>query len=184
MTTTLGFLTVRRHQQHGYFGGYLVVNALARPLEFHCTLPVQPSRAQSVLYGPTLDDFMCGEQIAKALITKAKIKPDLVFTDSRSVLAVCLVTDLQVVALESADMLTPVHEHLSLPTRSLLQYRSMEIGRHVITVAEQSSDQWTSDQWTLLKESLNQLVEKLDLSEPFSRVVEALAEAHPAVKAA
>ena len=82
----LGFITVRHHVEHGYFGGYLILNQLGRPLEFHCTLPVKPSRAQSLLYGPTLDDFICGEQIAKALVTKAKLKPSLLLTDCSAVL--------------------------------------------------------------------------------------------------
>jgi len=83
-----GFVTVRLHSEHGYFGGLLVVNALARPLEFHCTLPVKPSRAQSILYGPTLDDFVCGEQIARALLAKSKSTPIAFFTDTSAVLSV------------------------------------------------------------------------------------------------
>ena len=71
-TISLGFLTVRKHPSRGYFGGFLVLNVLARPLEFHCTLPVQPTRAQQILYGATLDEFISGEQIARALILKAK----------------------------------------------------------------------------------------------------------------
>ena len=82
MATAIGFLTVRRHHEHGYFGGYLLVNALARPLEFYCTMPIRPSRAQTLLYGLTIDDFVCGEQIAKALIAKAKLQPQLILTDS------------------------------------------------------------------------------------------------------
>ena len=67
MTESLGFLSVRRHPEHGYFGGYLITNSIARPLEFHCTMPVKPSRAQELLYGPTMDAFVCGEQIAKVM---------------------------------------------------------------------------------------------------------------------
>ncbi len=52
---SLGFISVRHHAEHGYFGGYLIVNSLGRPLEFHCTLPVKPSRAQELLYGATLE---------------------------------------------------------------------------------------------------------------------------------
>jgi hypothetical protein len=44
-----------------------------RPLEFHCTEPVQPSRAQQILFGPTLRDFLCGEQIGGALLAKCKL---------------------------------------------------------------------------------------------------------------
>ena len=51
----LGFLTVVEHPQHGLFGGYLLLNHGGRPLEFHCTAPIKPNRAQEILYGPTLD---------------------------------------------------------------------------------------------------------------------------------
>ena len=77
MADLVGFLSVRYQPEHGFFGGYLIVNQLARPLEFHCTMPVRPSRSQELLYGSTLNDFVCGEQIAKALTQKAKLKPEI-----------------------------------------------------------------------------------------------------------
>ena len=75
----LGFLTVLEHPQHGLFGGYLVLNAAARPLEFHCTAPIKPNRAQEILYGPTLQSFLYGEQIGRTLLEKAKNSPEFVF---------------------------------------------------------------------------------------------------------
>jgi len=54
----LGFLTVVDHPQYGLFGGYLVLTAAGRPLEFHCTAPIKPNRAQEILYGPTLHAFL------------------------------------------------------------------------------------------------------------------------------
>ena len=71
----LGFLTVLDHPQHGLMGGYLVLNAAGRPLEFHCTAPVKPNRAQQILYGPTLEPFLYGEQIGQALIGEIAIGP-------------------------------------------------------------------------------------------------------------
>ena len=43
--TGIGFLTVVELPQYGLCGGLLVVNAAARPLEFHCTAPVKADRA-------------------------------------------------------------------------------------------------------------------------------------------
>ena len=45
-----GFLTAVDTPTHGLFGGYLVVDSLGRPLEFHCTAPVKVTRAQQILY--------------------------------------------------------------------------------------------------------------------------------------
>src|SRR5487761_1842607 len=84
----IGFLTVVEHEQYGFFGGYLVLNASGRPLEFHCTAPVKPNRAQQILYGPTLEPYLYGEQIGQTLIAKGQARPFVVCTDQRPVLAV------------------------------------------------------------------------------------------------
>ncbi len=82
----IGFLTVTRDVEQGLFGGYLVLNFLGRPLEFHCTAPVRPNRAQEILYGPTLDPYLYGERIGQALLEKSKVAPQLVLTDCPAVL--------------------------------------------------------------------------------------------------
>src|SRR5512137_623050 len=78
---TIGFLTICERPELGIVGGYLVLNTAGRPLEFHCTVPVRPSRAQEILYGPTLKPFLYGEQIGRALIAKAVSQPLFVCTD-------------------------------------------------------------------------------------------------------
>src|SRR5690606_5445249 len=83
----LGFLTVVEDSEHGLFGGYLVLNLIGRPLEFHCTTPLKANRAQQILYGPTLDPYLYGEQIAQTLIRKSAVRPQAVFTDQAAVLA-------------------------------------------------------------------------------------------------
>src|SRR5258708_9642 len=84
----LGLLTLVAHEQHGLFGGYLVLNHNGRPLEFHCTAPVKPNRAQEILYGPTLEPFLYGEQIGRTLIEKSAVEVRLICTDLAPVLAV------------------------------------------------------------------------------------------------
>ena len=84
----LGFLTVCEHEGQGLFGGYLLLNTAGRPLEFYCTTPIRPNRAQEILYGATLKPYLYGEQIGQTLLEKAKTKPLLVFTDVEPVLAV------------------------------------------------------------------------------------------------
>src|SRR6188508_3314430 len=84
--TTFGYLSVINSAEHGYFGGYLIVGPLGRPLEFHCTAPVRPSRAQQILYGPTLEPFLLGEQIAGAMLDAAKLKPSLILANCEATL--------------------------------------------------------------------------------------------------
>ena len=57
----IGFLTVVDEPAHGLFGGYLILNPAGRPVEFHCTAPVKPNRAQEILYGTTLKPYLYGE---------------------------------------------------------------------------------------------------------------------------
>ena len=77
----IGFLTVCDYAEAGICGGYLILNAGGRPLEFHCTAPVKANRAQEILYGPTLKPFLYGEQIGQTLIGRAKVGPLVVVTD-------------------------------------------------------------------------------------------------------
>jgi hypothetical protein len=83
----IGFLTVREFVDAGFCGGFLVLNAVGRPLEFHCTAPVKANRAQEILYGPTLQPFLYGEQIGQTLVSRAKVQPLLVVTDNEPALA-------------------------------------------------------------------------------------------------
>jgi hypothetical protein len=92
----VGFLTVCEHESQGLFGGYLILNTAGRPLEFHCTAPVRPSRAQEILYGATLKAYLYGEQIGQTLLEKAKTTPLVVFTDTEPVLTVRDFTSLPV----------------------------------------------------------------------------------------
>lgn len=80
--TAFGYLSAVHSAEHGYFGGYLTISPLGRPLEFHFTAPVQPSRAQQILYGPTLEQFLLGEQIAGSLLAAARLTPQIILTDS------------------------------------------------------------------------------------------------------
>ncbi|MDX1926411.1 MAG: hypothetical protein SFV81_07835 [Pirellulaceae bacterium] len=174
----LGFITVRHHVEHGYFGGYLILNQLGRPLEFHCTLPVKPSRAQSLLYGPTLDDFICGEQISKALVTKAKLKPSLLLTDCSSVLAFEQVGDEPIALVDSGET-SNQESHLRRPHRADMNLK--RIGASAMRCSVTASSTATSE---LLSEIAPKLAPNFDLTEPFQRIAEALLEAHPIVKAA
>src|SRR5207344_1424341 len=94
---SLGFLTVVENEELGLLGGYLLLNASGRPLEFHCTAPVKPNRTQEILYGPTLRPFLYGEQIGQTLLAKSKLTPLVVCTDNEAVLATRDCTDIPVV---------------------------------------------------------------------------------------
>ncbi len=74
----LGFVVARKIDDFGYCGGYLILNQDGHPIEFHCSLPIQPSRTHEILYGDRIDEFVLGHKIVPALLSKSKIEPQAI----------------------------------------------------------------------------------------------------------
>lgn len=158
----IGFLTAVQIDGLGVAGGYLILNAAGRPLEFHCTAPVKASRVQEILYGPTLKPFLMGEQIGQTLIGKSKLRP----------LVVC--TDL-------AEMLS-LRESVDFPLLQVLNEgdtRGFLLGKNRVGAA----DGHLADE-RAAREGWPAQAEHLDLSEPFTRIREALDEAQRSARQA
>lgn len=153
-----GFLTTIDSAAHGLFGGYLVVDALGRPLEFHCTAPVKVSRAQQILYGPTLQGHLVGRQVGGALLAEGKATPAVVLTDSEAMLH--------------------VRPHTTLPVALV---RRLEEGRSAAgfavgtSVVSPHADDVTRA--AEIEARLATLAAAVDLCEPFERIRAALDEA-------
>ncbi|PQO28328.1 hypothetical protein [Blastopirellula marina] len=178
---TLGFLTVVEHTPGGLFGGLLVLNLAGRPLEFHCTAPVKANRAQEILYGPTLKPYLYGEQIGGALIAKLKSPTLAICTDSEHVLSLRDHADVPVVLVppSSSDALTASEVSSSYQTDATQvavappHIRSFQLGSYEVAVSSQheADCQLLADIW-------QQRSVELDLNEPFTRIREAIEEAH------
>ena len=192
----LGFLTVIEHPQYGLFGGYLVLNAAGRPLEFHCTAPIKPNRAQQILYGPTLESFLYGEQIGQTLINQASIPPMLICTDREPALAarehvstpVVLVLppdDPPVAGTEGTDAVgvaveLPPHPgilRLDAAHRDGPKLATFRLGRNRLALPQRADDDRR-----LIAERLADLADSFDLAEPFQRIRDAIEEAQQAVR--
>ena len=181
----LGFLTVVEHPQFGLFGGYLLLNQAGRPLQFHCTAPVKPNRAQEILYGPTLASFVYGEQIGQTLINQASVSPLLVCTDKEPALAVrehvstpvvlVLPAAANVIGPPSTEELTPVFR-LDPPHHSP-RLVTFELGRNRLALPEQAAEDRR-----LIAERLSEVAESFDLAEPFQRIRDAIEEAQQAAR--
>ncbi len=178
---TLGFLTVVEHTPGGLFGGLLVLNLAGRPLEFHCTAPVKANRAQEILYGPTLKPYLYGEQIGGALIAKLKSPTLAICTDSEHVLSLRDHADVPVVLIppacsdeittsESASAYRADAAHVAVAPPHI---RSFQLGSYEVAV----SSQHEADS-ALLADIWQQRSVDLDLNEPFTRIREAIEEAH------
>jgi len=170
---SFGYLTAVETVEFGYFGGFLIVSSLGRPLEFHCTAPIQPSRAQRILYGPTLASYLLGEQICGALSGVAKLSPELILTDcevalhARSRFAVPM-------ALVQADERIEISGELP---RSAGASRPIVAGFFTIGHNRfRLPDGHESEQRTV-EEAVALLAQRVELLEPFGRIREAISEA-------
>ena len=180
-----GYLSAIHSSEYGCFGGYLIVSSLGRPLEFHCTAPVRPTRAQEILYGPALEAYLVGEQIRGSLLGATKIRPQLILTDQAAALGdgppavpLVLAHSIDNTANGKAAEVGVVDEVAS----------NLSLARHN-PILRSWSDPWTAygcelrlphdydcDSDMLIR-LLNQLAERVELMEPFGRIHEAIREA-------
>jgi hypothetical protein len=162
--TSFGFLSSVHTAEHGFFGGYLIVSELGRPLEFHCTSPVRPSRAQEILYGPTLQAYLLGEQIGGTLLAAAKLQVRLLLTDQPSMLAV-----------RPAAGVT-----MAMVTARAAMNAELDASNCCDLIAGgcqlEFAPGFESDREAVV-ESIELLSKHVDLAEPFGRIHEAIYEA-------
>ena len=181
----LGFLTVVEHETDGLFGGYLILNLAGRPLEFHCTAPIRANRAQEILYGPTLEPYLYGEQIGQTLLDKGTVAPLVVCTDRVAAMAVRQWVDVPValvvppeenglVCPETAAEAVSAGKHwrvdMSHPQGPPLCH--FQVGANRLAVAGRSA----ADR-DLIADRLRDVADSFDLAEPFCRIREAIEEA-------
>jgi hypothetical protein len=172
---SFGFLTVVESSAHGVFGGYLVVDALGRPLEFHCTAPVKVSRAQQILYGPTLQGHLHGRQVGGALLAEGKASPAVVLTDSESMLQVRPLTKWPVAMVRRHDAAAaPGKPAADFAVRAATDNPAAGFALGAAVVSPHAAD---LPQAAAIQASLATLAAAVDLCEPFERVRAALDEA-------
>ena len=188
---SLGFLTVVEHPQHGLFGGYLVLNNSGRPLEFHCTTPIKPNRAQEILYGPTLESFLYGEQIGQTLVNQASSPPLLICTDKQPALAVQEHVAVPVVlvlppqdeaAEEPSDPPAAVDDsgrvlRIDAAHHDVPPLATFRLGRNRVALPERADENRR-----LVTERFADMADSFDLAEPFQRIRDAIEEAQQAVR--
>ncbi len=190
----LGFFTALPLADGGYVGGYLILNGVGRPVEFHCTTPVRPTRAQEILYGPTLKPYLLGEQMAPALIAKAKSAAEIIFVSEWEALTLSQVVDEPVALVVSPETSAAVeHESAASGESTRCVYspigaraagtallecgvlpacQTLQIGRNTLLVPEPSVEGITR-----VQEYLSPWAGAFDLLEPFGRIRAALEEA-------
>jgi len=172
LSNTLGFLSVVRDTESSRIGGLLLINASGRPLEFHCTAPVKPNRAQEILYGPTLDEYLCGEQIGHALYAEIKVGLDLLLTDVPEMLVLRHLIP-QPLILVGGECIDSGGDDSENPPQLVSTQRNR--------VAMATRFEYEQD-LVLAGELLDSLGTSLDLLEPFTRIHEAIQEAQEGIR--
>lgn len=163
----IGFLTVVDDAARGLFGGYLILNPAGRPVEFHCTAPVKPNRAQEILYGQTLKPYLYGEQIARTLIEKSKILPQCVCFDQTETLCVRPLVSIPAILVKDAAGT----EEDSVPSDQILWQKKQILS----ALPEEPGD------IPAVKKVLEELVIEFDFMEPFIRIRNAILEAQKGI---
>jgi hypothetical protein len=158
---TLGFLTVL-FENASYLGGYLVTNQWGRPLEFRLSTAVQPNRVQQILYGGTLQSYICADLIGKTLVDKTGTIAQFLVTDTPAALDLRLRLETPVFWLAPAEPRGPD------PTRVCqLPDGRGSLHAHALYPADVEAG----------RRQLEPVCATLDLGEPFSRIREAMTEA-------
>jgi hypothetical protein len=188
----MGFLTVVEHSQFGLFGGYLLLNFAGRPLEFHCSAPIKPNRAQEILYGPTLESFLYGEQIGRTLIEHGGTPPLVVFTDCRAALAAAEFVPMPVVLVASPETPdgaasseineSPVPNEAGQRLRLDSPHAGPRLAYFQRGPNRLALPEAAMNVRDLVARRLAELDEGFDLAEPFGRIREAIEEARQAVR--
>jgi hypothetical protein len=160
----IGFLTALEDPQHGFFGGYLVLSELGRPLEFHCSTPVMPNQAQRILYGKTLGAYVLSDLIGQTLVAKSQLPVQAVLTDQREMLGLTLIRDEIIICVESNDPVDNELESSSAPLFTMAGYRMFGTTTCI----------W---QPALQQQVLSNIASRVELAEPFERIREAIREA-------
>jgi hypothetical protein len=179
---TIGFLTVLQQPQHGLFGGYLILNTSGRPLEFHCTAPIKPNLAQEILYGPTLESFLYGEQIGQTLLKQSSLQPLMVCTDRAPAMTVReFVSTPVVLVLEPEQSVTVETSDKKIrfdrPHSSGPNLLCFQLGRNHLAIPARADEERRN-----IEEKFGEAAENFDLNEPFERIRAAIEEAQQAVK--
>ena len=141
-------------------GGYLLLNTNGRPLEFHCTLPLRPTRTQEVLYGPSLRPYLIGDLIGRAVVGKSRLKAATIITDQSD--AIELASSIKIPVACTARV-EGTHEVIEVDGQQLTA--SMGHRAQIVQILES-------------------LPATLNLSEPFERIREAFDEAKGSSRAA
>ena len=168
----IGFLAALETDDGAFVAGLLVTNRYGRPLEFQCTSPVRPTRAQQLLYGDTLRPYLLGELMGTALLDRIATAPHLLVTDNEHVLDLRNHISIPMARVSPTDTDTYLANSRDGEAPPLGQVR---MGCRILTIHHAHEADVST-----LHHGASQVPSDSDLHEPLVRVRQALRETLPA----
>ena len=169
---TIAYLTVVEDERTGWTGGLLILNIGGRPLEFQCTLPVRPTRAHEILFGPTLREHLIGEIIGPLLVKKCRAPISMLCCDQPEALSIGQAAEFPVaLVVEAAE-----------PNEGPIEPDTL-IGSEVVMLAD-SELRVPMEQVEAARAVAERIADLPDAIEPFERIREAIKEAQSQISRA
>jgi hypothetical protein len=145
----------------------LVVNGLGRPVEFHCSTPVRPSRTQEVLYGQTLQQYLNCDLIGRAMLEHCRGTSTVLVVRQPELVPLHELSDKPLALIGTAPIAGDPDE--AAPAVPAIQPVSQ-----ILQLKGKPEDTGRAEA------ALQRLAAVLPLDEPFGRIDEAIREAHAA----
>lgn len=160
LTPVIAFIEVCTVDRDGYRGAALVVDPSGDPVEFRCTSPVRPTKLQKLLWGKRLTQHLLVHVLGRPLVDALSTLPALLVVRQRLLLGLRPVAGLPTVQL--------------LATAEDAGCRSL--GADPPAFLRAYGDR--ADDLDLAARHLAPVGRGLPATEPFTRVLQAVAELH------
>ena len=152
----LCYLTCPQDASDAFVGALMLTDGRARPLHFGYVSPIKPTAIQRILYGPTLREHIKIDVIVSKLFQGMPQVPQVVFVDSQELLT-------------ARRLISSPLAHLA--RKEGVKDESTSLSALVYETNENTHDRDAVGSMIALLES------RIDLIEPFGRMIEAFKEA-------
>lgn len=153
----IGYLSVKKIDSK-HVGGILVVDQRGIPIEFKYTDPVVPTELQKILYGSSLETYLHADIIATSLLGKLENNPVVILTDHPDLVEIDKRILLVSESTEHVENMKKIDEG-----EYLIPFQGRAI--RIVSKEELSQD---------ILEKIKDILEELDIMEPFERLDKAL----------
>lgn len=165
----LAFLSIEETKnKDGYLGALLVTDLQSIPVEFRCTHPVKPSAIQKPLYGDSLQPFIGCELCGKPLLNSLQNEPSCLFVNCEFLLG--LRTDISIPTLfvkSAGEVIEVKSDQQALKTPPKRNIESPTGKFQPITAFCHPNYE---DDYEKVQSILGDILNSLDILEPFSRI--------------